>query len=239
MIRLEQVCWKAGVFSLEVEVALHGRVTGLFGPSGSGKTSFVEVLAGLRRPQAGRIAVGERMLFDSGTGLHLPPEQRQMGYVPQDGALFPHLTVEQNLRYGAARGRISETESSPPFRFERVCEILGIGHLRRSGVGGVSGGERQRIALARAILSRPHVLLLDEPLASLDATRKEAILPYLARVRDEIRLPMVYVSHAPEELMALCDDVLVLANGRIVQHGKPQALFELSDRPSYVLRAGL
>jgi molybdate transport system ATP-binding protein len=153
--------------------------------------------------------------------------------VPQDATLFPHLSVEQNLRYGQPRA----PETDERFSLEHVSDLLGIADLRRAHVNGLSGGERQRVALARALLSHPRVLLLDEPLASLDASRKETILPYLRRVRDEFALPMLYVSHSPEEMLALCDDVLVLAGGRLAMRGAPRDIFEPTDDVRYRLRA--
>ncbi len=207
----QDVRWSAGTFTLAVDGTWGGRVTGLFGPSGAGKTVLVEVLAGLRRPDAGMVALGDTALDDVARGLHVPPERRGIGYVPQDGALFPHLGVEANLRYGARGANGTE--------LDRACDLLGIQALRARGLEGLSGGERQRIAIARALAIAPRLLLLDEPLAALDTARKETILPYLRRLRDELRAPMIYVSHALPEIVALCDDLAVIAGGRILQHG--------------------
>lgn len=232
MISCDHLRWSAGRFTLALDVRLEHRVTGIFGVSGSGKTTLIELLAGLRRPTSGILRIDGETLHDTVASFHVRPEHRHVGYVPQDGALFPHLNVEQNIRYGQPRG----LQTDPRFSIDHICEFLGINLLRTSRVTGLSGGERQRIALARALLSHPRLLLLDEPLASLDASRKETILPYLRRVRDEFGLPMLYVSHAPEELVALCDEVLVLDAGRLVTRGPPSEIFETFTAPRHRLR---
>lgn len=232
MIDLAQLRWTAGRFTLSLDLRLGHRVTGIFGVSGSGKTTLVELLAGLRRPAAGIIRIDNETLDDARARFHVRPEHRHVGYVPQDGALFPHLSVDQNINY--ARPRRVETDAR--FTLDHVCELLGIAPLRNARITGLSGGERQRVALARALLSHPRLLLLDEPLASLDSARKETILPYLRRIRDEFALPMIYVSHAPEELVALCDEVLVLDSGRLVTRGSPSEIFESVSAPRHRLR---
>ena len=240
MIAFEKVRWSAGRFILEIDAHLDASVTGVFGPSGSGKTTLIELVAGLRHPSAGRILVDGTPLSDATTRVHLAPERRHIGYVPQDGALFPHLSVAQNLRYGqprrAAREPADSAAETARFSLEHVAELLGIASLLSAQIAGLSGGERQRVALARALLSHPRLLLLDEPLVGLDAARREAILPYLRRVRDEFALPMLYVSHAPEEILALCDEVLVLDAGRVVGRGSPAELFVPTGEPRYRLR---
>ncbi len=237
MIILERICRRTcGDFSLEVDLRLPGPVTGLFGSSGAGKTTLVELLAGLRRPHTGRLLLDGTVLDDTAARVHVRPEFRRIGYVAQDTALFPHLSVEENLRYGFRPGRKTDDDNDHRFSIDHICDLLGIAHLRTARVPGLSGGERQRISLARALLSFPRLLLLDEPLASLDASRKEAILPYLRRVRDEFALPMLYVSHAPEEMMALCDEILVLEAGRVVSRGAPAEIFEPVPTPCYRLR---
>ncbi len=218
---LDNIRWEAGDFALEVAAEFGVGATGLFGVSGSGKSTVIELVAGLRRPQAGRITLGEAVLADAAAGVFLPPQERCIGFVPQDGALFPHLTVERNLHFAERRAPIA-------FRRERrdqICALLGIGGLLGRSVTGLSGGERQRVALARALISDPKILLLDEPLAALDAARKQAILPYLRRVRDELRVPMLLVSHAREEVLALCDELAVLDGGRLLQHGPVAEIF--------------
>lgn len=235
MIAARQLRWSADRFTLELDLEIGGAVTGLFGPSGAGKSTFIEIVAGLRRPSAGSLRLDGELFADAARRLHLPPERRQLGYVPQDAALFPHLSVRQNLRYGAPRAALAGPDAER-FSEAHVCEVLGIAHLHQAAVGELSGGERQRVALARALLSHPRLLLLDEPLAGLDAARKAAILPIFARLRDEFRVPIVFVSHSAEEMVALCDEVLVLDQGRLVARGAPRELFEPSPEPRYRLR---
>lgn len=220
-LSLEGVRWAAGGFALEVAVMFGGGAAGLFGVSGSGKSTLVELVAGLRRPQAGRIRLGETVLADAGAGVFLPAQDRRIGFVPQDGALFPHLSVAGNLRFAERRAPAAGRAE----RRAQVCALLGIGRLLDRAVTSLSGGERQRVALARALVSAPRLLLLDEPLAALDAARKEAILPHLRRVRDELGLPMLFVSHSREEVLALCDELAVLAGGRLLQHGPVAEVF--------------
>ncbi len=219
-------------FALEVDAMLTGRVTGVFGASGAGKTVLLELIAGLRRPAAGCIRLEDTVLTDCTARSFVPPERRAVGYVPQEGALFPHLSARQNLLYGfeAARPR------PVGLTFEHVVEVLEIAALADRAIGTLSGGERQRVALGRALLAAPRLLLLDEPLSGLDAPLRERLLPYLARVRDEFAIPMIYVTHAPDEVVALCDDVLLLATGRVTGRGKPSELFQPSGRPRYELR---
>jgi molybdate transport system ATP-binding protein len=173
-------------------------------------------VAGLRPAKSAFIQLGDRVLTDVSRGLFVPIRQRDIGYVPQDLALFPHLSVRQNLLYGSKRGG----ESNRLFAFEHITEILEIQPLIRRGVTELSGGEKQRVALARALIAVPRLLLLDEPLASLDSKLKARIIPYLARVRDEFHIPMLYVTHDRLEMLALADEMLVLANGKIEQTGK-------------------
>ena len=198
-------------FTLEVNVELGGRVTAIFGASGAGKTSLLELVAGLRRAENGLIRVGPTVLLDTAGGINLPSRLRNVGYVPQDLALFPHLSVRRNLIYGfkpGARGNIA---------FEHVVEVLEIGSLLERGVSFLSGGEQQRVAFARALLAAPRLLLLDEPLASLDSKLKARIIPYLVRIRDEFQLPILYVTHETDEVRTLCDEVMVLEQGRCVE----------------------
>ena len=218
-------------FTLEADALLDARVTGIFGPSGAGKTSLLEIIAGLRLPSAGRMTLDGTMLADVARHIFLPPERRGIGYVPQDGALFPHLTVRENLRYGHGRG----PEAAGP-AFEHVTEVLEITGLSDRTVATLSGGERQRVALGRALLAAPRLLLLDEPLAGLDAPLRGRLLPCLARVRDEFGVPILLVTHAADEVVALCDEVLVLARGRIAQRGRPEELFVATGAPHYALR---
>ena len=225
-------------FTLEVDAMLAGRVTAVFGASGAGKTTLLEIIAGLRRPAAGRVSIGDTVLTDVAARVAVPPARRAVGYVPQDGALFPHLSVRENLRYGlVARGGAPEGGAAG-LSYEHVVEVLEIGALADRAIGTLSGGEKQRVALGRALLAAPRLLLLDEPLAGLDAALKERLLPCLARVRDEFGVPMLCVTHSPDEVMALCDEVVVLAQGKVVRRGAPAELFEANGRPRYRLREG-
>lgn len=223
---------QAGAFEFALDAELGARATGIFGPSGSGKTTLLEIVAGLRRPDAGVIRLGDTVLTDVARRVHLLPERRRIGYVPQDGALFPHLDVAHNLRYGRRHPPAADATVS----FDQVCAVLDLTGLTGRRIDGLSGGERQRVALGRALLAAPRLLLLDEPLASLDAGRKATILPYLQRVREEFGVPLLYVSHIPGELLTLCDDLLVFAAGRLSVRGAPANLFEETTEPHFRLR---
>lgn len=196
-------------FALEVDLELPSRTTALCGPSGAGKTSLLEVIAGLRRPQRGTIAVGGRELFDAGKRIDVTPRLRGVGYVPQDDALFPHLSARANMLYGAQDAS----------ELEHVQDVLEVGALGSRSVKQLSGGERKRIALARALLSAPEILLLDEPLAGVHAELRGRVLEYLVRVRDEFSVPMIYVTHDIAEASAVCQEVVMIDRGRIVQRG--------------------
>jgi molybdate transport system ATP-binding protein len=217
VIRLDFVL-QQGDFRLELRETLDARVTALFGPSGAGKTSTLEVMAGLRTPTRGAIAVNDRPLFSSALEVNLPAHQRRIGYVPQEVSLFPHLSVRRNVLYGRRTGqRLS---------LQAVASMLEIEPLLDRGVAQLSGGERQRVALARALMSSADLLLLDEPLASVEVELRRRILPYLERVRDDIGVPIIYVTHAREEVYALADMVIVLEHGRVVRSGKPSEALE-------------
>ncbi|HEX7233557.1 MAG TPA: molybdenum ABC transporter ATP-binding protein [Candidatus Binatia bacterium] len=206
-------------FELDLDVTFDARVTAIFGPSGAGKTTLLDAIAGLREIAAGEIEIGGKTLFSSARKINLPPQRRNLGYVPQEGALFPHLSVRRNILFGSERN--SHAASVKTMSMEHVLEVLEISHLLHRSVTELSGGETQRVALARAILSGPQMLLLDEPLAALDIGLKEKILPYLARVRDEFAIPMIYVTHNITEVLTLADWVLVIRNGRLVAQGLP------------------
>lgn len=201
------VLLQRGGFRRRVELREDARVVALTGHSGIGKTSVLHAIAGLLKPVAGRIEVDGRVLFDGTAGINVPPHLRDVGYVFQDLRLFPHMTVRGNLRYGAHRaGRDRPTR----FAFDDVVQLLGIDALLARRPANLSGGEAQRVAIGRALLSQPRILLLDEPLSSLDRARRAELLPWLQRVRDEVALPMVYVSHAPDEVAQLTHTVHAL-----------------------------
>jgi molybdate transport system ATP-binding protein len=195
------VTLRQGAFLLHVREAAPVEVLGLFGPSGSGKTSLLESIAGIRTPDEGEIRVGERLLFSSKGGVNVPARDRHIGYVPQDAALFPNMTVTANIRYGNRGGD-----------FDALAEILDLRLLLDRGVYNLSGGEKQRIAIARALMTRPSILLLDEPLAGVDRGRREVILPYILRIRKELRVPLIYVTHDEAELNSIADRVLRLGS---------------------------
>lgn len=195
------IALRRGDFARHVRIADDARVIAIEGASGCGKTSTLNAIAGLLRPAGGRIAIDGRVLFDAADGIDLPVYRRQVGYVFQDLRLFPHLDVRGNLRYGL-RG-----EAQPRFGFDEVVGLLGIGALLDRRTANLSGGEAQRVAIGRALLSQPSLLLLDEPLSSLDRARRNELLPYLQRLRDDVSLPMVVVSHHDDGLRALADAV--------------------------------
>ncbi len=206
---------KLGALQLSVCFQAAGGATALFGPSGAGKTSVVNMIAGLLVPDRGSIALDGTVLFDNAAGVNVPPHLRRIGYVFQEGRLFPHLSVRQNLDYGRRMSGRPRDEGE----FERVVALLDIAHLLERRPRMLSGGERQRVAVGRALLMRPRLLLLDEPLASLDAAHKREILPYLARLRDDAAIPMVYVSHLPAEVRRIATTVVRLDAGRVVATG--------------------
>ena len=195
---------RRGHFQRHVTIRADTRVLAVTGPSGAGKTSVLNAIAGLLRPCHGRIVVEDRVLYDSDARIDLPVHQRRVGYVFQDARLFPHLDVRSNLRYGRHDHRTVR------FRFDDVVTLLGIGDLLSRPTRNLSGGEAQRVAIGRALLAQPALLLFDEPLSALDRSRREELIPYLQRVRDEIRLPMLYVSHHAEEVERLAEAVYLL-----------------------------
>jgi molybdate transport system ATP-binding protein len=199
-------------FTLDLQTKL-GAVTTVMGPSGAGKTSLLEAIAGLRRAR-GRIDVDGVTFLDTGAGVRLPPERRRVGYVPQDAALFPHLTVEENVRFG----------SSAEGAWSAAVETLEIGPLLQRHPASLSGGEKQRVAVARALATRPRVLLLDEPLAALDVALRDRVLPYLLRIRDQWKVPLLYVTHNVGEALALGGEALLLQDGRRAAQGPPSEL---------------
>jgi molybdate transport system ATP-binding protein len=201
---------RLGDLLLRAEFAAERGVTALFGTSGSGKTSIVNMIAGLLKPDRGLIVIGDEVMFDSQEGIDVPPHRRGIGYVFQEGRLFPHLNVRANLDYG----RYMSGRKRDAAAMKRVVDLLGIGHLLSRRTATLSGGERQRIAIGRALLMQPRLLLLDEPLASLDDQRKAEIFPYLERLRDEAHIPMIYVSHSAAEIRRIANLVVRLDDGR-------------------------
>jgi molybdate transport system ATP-binding protein len=205
-----------GAFALDAEFAVDKPgITALFGPSGAGKSTIANAIAGLFRPGEGRIVIGDRVIFDSHAGIFVPPRARRIGYVFQDARLFPHMSVENNLRFGWRRAAVHTRDAD----FARVVELLGLDTLLARRPAKLSGGEKSRVALGRALLSSPSLLILDEPLAALDAARKAEILPWFERLRDEALLPMIYVTHAIEEVARLADTLVLLQNGRVIAQG--------------------
>ena len=209
-----------GDFHVSVSFEGDSGVTALFGPSGSGKTSIVGMIAGLTKPDRGCVVIDGETVFDSGKGIDVPAHRRRIGYVFQDGRLFPHMSVARNLDYGRWMTGLPRDEA----QFRHVTELLDIAPLTTRRPGALSGGERQRVALGRALLMKPRLMLLDEPLASLDARRKSEILPYFVRLRDETKLPMIYVSHDAAEVKALASRVVLLDDGRVVKTGGVELL---------------
>ncbi len=232
---LKNISLPLATFPLEVNVELSGRVTTLFGPSGAGKTSLLDLIAGLRTARSAFIQLGDRVLTDTAKRFAMPTHQRGIGYVPQDLALFPHLSVRQNLLYGRKADRPPDAR----FQFEHIIEVLEIRPLVARRVTELSGGEKQRVALARALLASPELLLFDEPLASLDAPLKVKILPCFKRIRDEFNLPMICVTHDRLEALALADEMVVLAGGKVLQAGPMLDVFNRPANPEVAKLVGV
>ncbi|MFD1988170.1 molybdenum ABC transporter ATP-binding protein [Mesorhizobium newzealandense] len=225
MTVLVDISHRLGDFSLDVRFESAGRLTALFGPSGSGKTTVINMIAGLIRPDKGRIEVDGRVLVDTSTGIFVPKHKRRIGMVFQDARLFPHMSVAGNLRYGRWFTPPAERYAD----MDAVVELLGIGPLLDRRPAKLSGGEKQRVAIGRALLASPGLLLMDEPLASLDEARKAEILPYVERLRDETKIPIVYVSHSVAEVARLASDVVMLAQGHVIASGPTEAVMQRLD----------
>lgn len=228
---------RRGNFTLDVNLDLPGRgVTALFGHSGSGKTTCLRAMAGLERAPDGYFAIDGEVWQDDSRGVFVPTHRRALGYVFQEASLFPHLSVRGNMAFGLRRSVSSETR----FDLDAVADLLGIGALLDRRPDGLSGGERQRVAIARALLAAPRLLLMDEPLAALDFRRKQEILPYLERLHDELSIPVIYVSHAPEEVAQLADHLVLLEDGKVVASGPlAETLARVDLPPAFADDAGV
>ncbi|MCW8915994.1 MAG: molybdenum ABC transporter ATP-binding protein [Magnetovibrio sp.] len=216
---------KAGDFGIKAKIEAQPGITTLFGKSGAGKSSIISMIAGLVQPDSGRITIGEEVLFDSSQNINRAPENRNIGYVFQDARLFPHMNVRQNLSYGL--GRMEADQRQP--QFDAVVTLLGLENLLTRKPLKLSGGEKQRVAIGRALLSNPAVLLMDEPLASLDAARKSEILPFIENLAQEFALPIIYVSHAVEEVVRLSDSLVLISEGHVAAQGTVEALMSRID----------
>ena len=224
-LRLQGVRLSLASFTLEVDATFDRPIIGIFGPSGAGKTSLLDLIAGLRRPIAGLVELEGTVLSDASTSLHLPPRVRRIGYVPQDLALFPHLSVRANLVYGYQ----PSGSGKGLFTLEHVSEVMEITPFFDRSVTTLSGGEQQRVAFARAILSVPRLLLLDEPMSNLDSRLKRRLIPFLRRIRDEFQIPLIYVTHDAAELGSLCDEIVLLDKGRVIDRGLPKDVLSESE----------
>lgn len=209
-----------GNFTLEFACNLQKKVTAILGPSGSGKTTILNCISGTHSPDNGRIAFGNQIYYDSGSKINIPPEKRRFGYIFQEGYLFPHLTVEKNIRYGQSRINRKNHDS-----ITQVVEILEITELLERFPSQLSGGQRQRVAIARALAMEPRLLLMDEPLASLDGGLKSRIIPYLHHIKNAFEIPIIYVTHAITEAMALADEAFLLDDGKVTASGEPYDIF--------------
>lgn len=226
-VRIDQLRFSAGAFRMELVLNLTAKITGIFGHSGAGKTTLLELIAGLRKPHHGTIQINESTVVDSHTGKWISPEHRHIGYVPQDLALFPHKTVEANLRYGV--------KAQPPV-WETIIEQFQLAPLLHRFPTDLSGGEKQRVAIGRALMTQPSLLMLDEPLSNLDDELRHRGLELFRMLRTRFDIPILYVSHDASELVALCDEVVVIANGRLIAQDLPRVLFQPSPEPAYQLR---
>ena len=218
-------------FTLQVSSTLTARATGVFGPSGSGKTSLIETIAGLRRNATGKITFGDTVWLDSDQNIFLPPEQRGIGLVPQRGLLFPHLSVRQNLLFGAKRTTATATTTNPSDLFDQVVEVLNLAELLNRKPAALSGGERQRVAAGRAVCSNPQLLIMDEPLSSLDAALRDQTLAFFIRLVNDLKISMIWVSHDPIEVQSICDELITIDRGKVTQQGDPVTV--LSNPPAF------
>ncbi len=227
LLSLDKMVVRQGTFTLSLDLRIQAQRTGLFGHSGAGKTTLLETITGLLKISSGEIVLGEEIL--SSVSNHIPSHARRIGYVPQDLALFPHLSVKQNLLY-SSRG-------NQPANFETNVEALGLKLLLNRLPAELSGGEKQRVALGRALSSSPRLLLLDEPLSSLDTPLKRSLLTIIRETAEQFQIPFLYVAHDPTELAALCEDVVILNAGKLQAHGTFQELFAPAATPVYERRS--
>jgi molybdate transport system ATP-binding protein len=223
ILKFENLRYSAGDFHLELNFEFLSCATGIFGPSGAGKTTILELVAGLRKPTAGSIHLNGQLLAHAQQGIFIPPECRQIGYVPQDLALFPHKTVEANLLFGQKTGA----------HFPDILGKLELAPLLQRYPADLSGGEKQRVAIGRALLAQPKLLMLDEPLSDLDDDLKQRGLELFRRVKDEFGTPLLYVSHNAGEIISLCDDVLIVRSGKVIGHGSPKEKFVPTTTPNF------
>lgn len=221
-----------GAFALDAWFQCDAGVTALFGKSGAGKTSIIQMIAGLTTPDNGSITIDGEAVYDSSTKLDISPENRQVGYVFQDARLFPHMNVRRNLEYGSRRNRRAKDRKPA---FDDVVDVLALAPLLDRQPHRLSGGERQRVAIGRALLSAPRLLLMDEPLASLDTERKMEILPFIDRVHRDFGTPVIYVSHSVDEILQLADDMVLIVNGGVAAAGPVE---EVMNKPDLVRAAG-
>ena len=227
ILRLEDVRTTLGLFTLEVNVNIAKRVTGVFGPSGAGKTTLLEIVAGLRKPSAGKVELRDVTLFNASDGTWVSPDQRHIGYVPQDLALFPHMPVRENLLFGARHSQHLEQS------LQRIVSEFELDALLDRFPENLSGGEKQRVAIGRALMTHPKLLMLDEPLTNLDQELKDRGLELFRRVRDHFDTPILYVTHDASEIVSFCDEVIILDNGRVSEVGPPNGIFTPSQIPAY------
>ena len=231
-LALKNIQLPLGAFALELDLVITRRATGIFGASGAGKTSLLDLVAGLRRPMRARIEFDGEVFTDTKARIFVPPDRRRIGYVPQDAALFPHLTVRENLRYGLDLIPTEEHRVS----FEQVTRVLEIAAMLDRRIDFLSGGEKRRVACGRALLAQPRLLLLDEPLAGLDSGLKSRFMPYLLRLRDQFEIPMLYVTHEAGEIVELCEEVVVIDRGRCIAQGPVGDLFVERTEQRHELR---
>lgn len=224
-LKIDNLSYTADKLLMQIDLQLDSRIAGIFGISGAGKTTLLELIAGFRKPQQGRIQFEDRLLIDVSRSIFLPAYKRNIGYVPQDLALFPHLSVKGNLRYGLNRNE--------NLSFEELVKTLGLESLLNRNIDLLSGGEKQRVAFARAVLASPDLLLMDEPLSNLNEELKSKVREIILWIRDELRIPIIYVSHDADDIVSLCDTVTILKEGRNVLSGKPEDLFEQDSRTHF------